>query len=53
VIEYRRPAPSQKEQKMWRKIATDIKAAVRLIAAEDIGALRSLARTIANLARSS
>lgn len=34
---------------MWKKIAADIKAAVILIAAEDINALRILAKNIANL----
>ncbi len=34
---------------MWKKIATDIKAAIMLIAAEDINALRTLVKNIANL----
>jgi hypothetical protein len=34
---------------MWKKIAADIKAAVMLIAAEDIHALRILVKNIANL----
>jgi len=34
---------------MWKKLAADIKAAVMLIAAEDINALRTLVRNIANL----
>ncbi|MHC4119159.1 MAG: hypothetical protein ACYSWO_16825 [Planctomycetota bacterium] len=38
---------------MWKKIAADIKAAVKLIAAEDINALRTLARNVANLASKS
>jgi len=39
----------QKGQEMWKKLAADIKAAVMLIAAEDINALRTLVRNIANL----
>ncbi len=39
----------RKGQKMWKKIATDIKAAIMLIAAEDINALRTLVKNIANL----
>jgi len=34
---------------MWKKIAADIKAAVILIAAEDINALRTLVKSMANL----
>lgn len=39
----------RKGQKMWKKIAADIKAAVILIATEDIKALRALVKNIANL----
>lgn len=39
----------QKGQKMWKKLVADIKAAVMLIAAEDINALRILVKNIANL----
>ncbi len=39
----------RKGQKMWKKIVTDIKAAVMLIAAEDMNALRTLIKNIANL----
>jgi hypothetical protein len=35
---------------MWKKIAADIRAAVVLIATEDIKALRALAKNVANLA---
>ena len=34
---------------MWKKIVADIKAAVMLIVAEDINALRILVKNIANL----
>jgi hypothetical protein len=34
---------------MWKKLVADIKAAVMLIAAEDINALRILVKNIANL----
>ncbi len=34
---------------MWKKFAADIKAAVMLIAAEDMNALRTLIKNIANL----
>lgn len=34
---------------MWKKLAADIKAAVKLIAAEDMDALRILVKNIANL----
>ena len=35
---------------MWKRIAADIKAAVVLIAAEDVKALRTLVKSIADLA---
>ena len=35
---------------MWKRIATDIKAAVVLIATEDAKALRTLIKNIADLA---
>ena len=44
-----RPEQLRKGQEMWKKIAADIKAAVILIAAEDINALRTLVKNIANL----
>jgi hypothetical protein len=34
---------------MWKKLAADIKAAVILIAAEDVQALRTLVKNVANL----
>jgi len=34
---------------MWKKIVADIKAAVVLIATEDMHALRTLVKNIANL----
>lgn len=34
---------------MWKKIAADIRAAVLLIATEDVKTLRTLARNIAHL----
>jgi len=34
---------------MWKKLVADIKAAVMLIATEDINALRTLAKNMANL----
>ena len=34
---------------MWKKIAADIRAAVILIAAEDMNALRTIVKSIANL----
>ena len=40
----------QKGQKMWKKLAADIKAAVILVAAEDIHALRTLVKNIADRA---
>ena len=39
----------RKGQEMWKKIAADIKAAVILIVAEDINALRTLVKNMANL----
>jgi len=39
----------RKGQEMWKKIAADVRVAVMLIAAEDVKALRTLVRNIANL----
>jgi len=38
---------------MWKKIAADVRAAVALIATEDLKALRTLARNIAEFAQRS
>ena len=38
-----------KGQEMWKKIVIGIKAAVKLIAAEDMNALRILVKNMANL----